>query len=289
MSSMSLSKEGRIVRFLARDGVRLNGILFGKGSGDCVIFVHGMESSLFTNTSFAFASASRRGSAFFTFNNRGNGSVSSFRKMTGRKKTRIIAGTYLERFEDSVYDIEGAIDAMRRLGFRNFILCGHSTGCQKVMYYQYRKRDRRIKALVLLGPCDDYNMHRKRLGRKYAKVSGLCRRLAGERKGNIFIGDASGFSAQRLDSVLNLGRVEARLLNYDGPLKEFGALTVPILAVFGSDEENVVKPVRKYLEILDIRSSSRRFRGLMIDGANHSFENREAELVGRVNEWIDEL
>ncbi len=282
--------SGRIVRFKASDGIRLNGMLFGDAHAkSCIIFVHGMGSSLFTNSSLALSARQPSGFAFFTFNNRGHDQVSSFSRVSGKRKIRLKAGTNFERFEDSVHDIRGAIDAMRRLGFRSFVLCGHSTGCQKITYYKYRTGDRRVRALVLLGAADDYAIFRKELGRDFGRVGRLCRRMMASGKGNAVASDRIGFSAQRLNSVTDLKRAEARIFGYGEPLKEFGSLRIPILAVFGSREEYAFMPVRKYLGILESKTPSMGFEGRIIGGANHSFDGHEAELANCVNSWIERI
>ncbi|MCL4364848.1 alpha/beta fold hydrolase [Candidatus Marsarchaeota archaeon] len=286
MDISGISGIGRIVRFSTSDGVRLCGMLFGDVHGkSCIVFVHGMGSSLFTNPSFALASARRNGIAFFSFNNRGHDSVSSLSRISGKRKTRIMGGTNFERFEESVYDIRGALDAMGRLGFRNFVLCGHSTGCQKAVYYKYRTEDRRAKALVLLGAADDYEIFRKMLGGDFGKTLLLCRRMMESGKGNRIASDKIGFSAQRLDSVIDMDRVESRIFNYEGPLKEFGGIRIPVLAVFGSMEEYAAMPVRKYLDILRSRTSSVQYSDIVIGGANHSFDGHLDELAAVVSKW----
>jgi alpha-beta hydrolase superfamily lysophospholipase len=290
MDGIETVSGGIVIRFLAKDNVRLSGLLFpghGRGKG-CVIYVHGMGGSMINGISLALA-RNLGDLALFSFNNRGHDVVSSAWRLTGRKRRRVLAGLNFERFEESVHDLSGAIGALSRLGYSRFVLCGHSTGCQKAIYYQHKRQDRRIFAIVLLGPCDDYNLNRRRLGRRYGKVLAECKRLINSGRGNVVPDSAAGLSAQRLDSVIDLDRAEARLFNYDGELKEFGSITTPVLAVFGSEEENKLMPVKRYLEILDVKSGSCRFRGLEIKGANHSFEGKEDELSEEVYGWISGL
>ncbi len=291
MDSISIGRHSRMVTYRTADGIKLGGIVFSNSPRPrmCIIFVHGMAGSVFSNVSVSFARHLGSDFALFSLNNRGSGLVTGFSKQVGRKKSRATIGTNLERFEDCVYDIKGAVDTLAKIGYRNFVLCGHSTGCQKITYYQYKTHDRRIKALVLVAPCDDYSLSRRRLGKKYLRERKVCAALIKSGRGKIIAPDSSGFSAQRLDSLINPSRVEARLYDYNGKLKEFGSLKIPILAVFGDEEENAIKSVGKYLELLDSKSSSRRFNGLLIYGANHSFEGKELELVRSAEAWLEKL
>lgn len=290
MDRIEVGSQGKVVRFFAKDYVRLNGLLFSKSGREktCMIYIHGMAGSMINGISLALAKGAGKDMALFSFNNRGHDVVSSAWRIKGRNRKRVMAGLHFERFEDSAYDIAGAIDAMSRLGYRKFVLCGHSTGCQKAAYYQYKTRDRRICALVLLGPCDDYNLNRVGLGRKYRKTLAECRKLVHSRRGDSVPDDGMGYSAQRLDSLLDLDRVEARLFNYNGDLKEFGSISTPILAVFGSMDRHRLMPVKRYLEILDVKSRSKRFRSLEMDGATHSFEGKEKELAKEIYKWLVE-
>lgn len=291
MNKIDVESSGKVVRFLTEDDVRLNGLLFSKSRSEksCIIYLHGMGGSIINGLALALAKGIGNGISVFSFNNRGHDVVSSAWRFKGKNGKRFLAGLNFEKFEDSVYDIAGAIDALSRLGYRRFILCGHSTGCQKAAYYQYKRKDRRVCAIVLLAPSDDYNFYIHQFGRKYKKLLAECRKLMRSGKGDAVPDPDVGFSAQRLDSIINIDRVEARMFDYNGKLKEFGSITAPVLAIFGSDEEYKLMPVRRYLEILDVKSNSRRFRSIEIEGATHSFMGKEEELVKRVYEWLSEL
>ena len=288
---LMIGSHSRITSFLTKDGLKLKGILFShaRRPGTCIVYVHGMSGSLLSSIPLSFARHLGRDLAVFSFNNRGSSMVSGFsRYVKGRRKTTTI-GTNLERFEDCIYDIKGAVDEAHRLGFRNIVLCGHSTGCQKTAYYQHMTKDRRISALVLIAPCDDYALNMKRLGSSHDFVSKACSTMIAAGQDDDIAPDSSGYSAQRLDSLINLGRVEARLFDYGGPLKEFSSIKAPTLAIFGNEEENAVTPVGECLDILEDRTGSGKFSKMLIRGATHSFEGYEDELVAKVESWIRRL
>ncbi len=291
MDEIKLGRNSCIIPFIASDGIRLIGFLssVSRRPRRCIVFIHGLNGSAFSHMALSFADSLPKSLALFSINTRGHDIVSGLSKYTDGKRRRIMGGTSLERFEESVFDIKGAIDALSKIGYRDFVLCGHSTGCQKATYYQYKVRDRRVKGIVLVAPADDYNLNRINLGGNYRKIRDTCARMVKSGNGNLPAPGGSGFSAQRLDSVLNLKRVEARLFNYDGNLKEFGSIRTPVLAVFGDREEYSLKKVDEYLALLEKSTSSRRFSSLLISGANHSFDGKEKTLVKKVVKWIEEL
>jgi pimeloyl-ACP methyl ester carboxylesterase len=291
MDEIRLGSSSYLVPFAATDGIRLNGFLTSgtRKPKRCIIFIHGMYGSAFSYLALSFAKNLPKDLALFSMNNRGQGVVSGFSKRVRGKRKRVMAGTGLERFEDSVFDIRGAINALSGMGYKNFVLCGHSTGCQKAVYYQYRMHDRRVKGIVLIAPCDDYNLNRRGLGSRHARMRRVCARMIRSGKGNTPVPGGSGLSAQRLDSLTNPKRIESRLFNYDGELKEFGSIKTPILAVFGAKEEYTIKRVGRCLDLLEGKAGSKRFTSLLIPDANHAFDGKERELVKKVEGWMREL
>src|SRR5581483_11441328 len=115
------------VRFKAADGVLLRG-WYSDAPGDlAVVHVHGMSGNGYENR---FLDAQRQafnqaGIAFFTFDNRGSGIINHFPSENGTK----LGGSCYEIFEESAYDIQGAIDLMKSKGKSRFVLQGHTLGC----------------------------------------------------------------------------------------------------------------------------------------------------------------
>src|SRR5204862_1561811 len=111
------------------------------------------------------------GVAYFKFNNRGHGVVS--------RGGRRLAGAAFERFGQSVADIRAMVTLARARGYRRVILAGHSTGANKVLHYAARARDRRVTALVLLGPVSDIAAAMKRIrGRELRRRVARAERIA---------------------------------------------------------------------------------------------------------------
>ncbi len=281
--------NGTLLEFTTSDGIRLNAFLAGKRRKVvCIIYVHGMGGNFYSGTAQKrlMRDASKNGMAFLAINTRGHDTVAYLSRPEKRKKW-LTGGTDLEVFEKCALDIEAAVALARRLGFRSIILAGHSTGCQKITYFQYRRKRSDIKGLILLAPADDYNIHRKKYGRRISSIVRQCRKKAEKGEGMRIGGESTAFlSALRFLSLADLGNVEARLFNYDGPLKEFSSIETPICALFGSKEEYALKPVGQYLSILAEKTRSRLFMSKVIKGAAHSFENHEAEMSAFVMESI---
>ncbi len=236
-----------------------------------LILVHGMGSNFYrSKLKKCFLQATpEAGLGILTFNNRGAED-----------------GTIHERFSDCLEDLDAAIHFGLQRGYRHFILAGHSTGCQKITYYQARRQRKDIAALVLLAPADDHALCRRDTGALYARWVARARRLVARGKGReILAGLYQTFSARRFLSVADPRQTEAKIFNYDGRLEHFRKIQTPMLAIFGSREPYAVLPVRRMLDILKEGSRSSRFDALIIPRADHSFHGHEESTVQQVLKW----
>lgn len=288
--------KGELVSFPTADGLRLHGFLVrARGRSDrALIHIHGLEGSFYRGD-FAKGIArhlAANGINFLTIELRGSYTSTGFRKVKGKKHAWLSAGGGFERFEDCIYDIGGAIRFLGGLGIKKVYLEGHSTGCQKITYYQYKKRDRRVKALILAAPADDYNLQKHELGRRFTNAIKAARILyKRNRRADMpkrYV--KRGYSAGRFLSFSDLRFVEARLFNYESnKLKEFSAIRQPILALFGEKEEFALKPVREYMKILKRDTGSRKFDYLIIKGADHGFDGKDKEVARKISDWLNAI
>ncbi len=237
-----------------------------------LVFVHGMGSN-FYKSQFKKAwmrLAPPRGIDVFCFNNRG-----------------CEADVADETFIDCLADIDAALAFARHEGYREIYLLGHSTGCQKIMYYQHKRKPRDVKALLLTAPGDDLAIARRDLGKDYDKWIHRARELVHSGKGeNRLPPKCLSFSARRFVSAADPRSLEANLFRLDGDLKIFRKLTLPILAVFPEEEQYACIPVREAGEMLRRASRSKHFANLYIPRADHSFRGEEEACVRECLCWL---
>ncbi len=287
--------HGELISFESSDKLELEGMLCAPTrSKTCLVHVHGMTDS-FHGISIVdnlMHAAFKNEMSFFTFNNRGMGTITVFQRLKEHLTFRTI-GTAFENFKESVFDIDAALKMLRERGYRNFILSGHSTGCQKIAYYQYRGNPRSVKGIILLGPADDYNWQIKMLGKKKYKESlQTALRLMRFGKGRElmpFEHEPSYFSAKRYFELYRPGSVEGELFNYEGRLSAVSKIKIPMLAVFGSKEEFAAIPPRKMLKILSQKFRNPYSRTALIKNADHCFCLKEEEVEIVVSKWLRNL
>jgi pimeloyl-ACP methyl ester carboxylesterase len=271
--------EGRLVAFPAAGGRPMR-MLDGfyrpapRKRGPLLVWVHGMGSNFYRSVlKKAFLEAAPAlGLGILAFNNRG-----------------AERGTEDEKFRTCLADLDAAAEFARRHGHRKMILVGHSTGCQKIVYWQARRRHPGVAGLALLAPADDYAVTKRDLGRRFEKKVAWARKQVERGKPDAPVtGLYERFTAARFLSVGEIRQPEANVFRYGGALTQFRRVRCPVLAVFGEDEEFAVMPPAEMLAILRDRTNSTDYDELLIPGTGHSFKGCEAELALAVCQWARE-
>ena len=172
---------------------------------------------------------------------------------------------------------------IRRRGFSRVVLAGHSTGANKALHYVARTRDRRVSALLLLGPVSDIAGEAKRIGttelrRRVATAARLARRDP-----RALVPRAWGFwSAARYVSLYRPGEAED-VFPYYRPGARWPALRsvrLPVAAIVGARDEYLDRTPTALLEAF--RENARRARsfvGVVVPRAGHSFVGHERALA----------
>lgn len=287
--------SGQLVSFEALDKLQLEGILCAPNkTKTCVVHVHGMTDN-FVGLGLVdnlMSASAQNNFSFFTFNNRGMGTITIFQRLKEHLIYRTI-GTSFENFKDSVFDIHAALKMLKSYGYKNFVLSGHSTGCQKIAYYQLRKQSKAVKGLILLGPADDLNYQKKLLGnRKFNEKLQIAKVLVKKGRGKEIMPpeiEPSYFSAKRYYELYRPGSVEGNLFNYESNLKTLSKIRVPVLSLVGGKEEFAAMPPRKMLRILSQKFTHPYSREILVKGADHCFCRYEEKVEKIVAKWLKNL
>lgn len=240
-----------------------------------LVFVHGMGSNFYRSSlKKAFLEAAPAlGLGILSFNNRG-----------------AERGTEDEKFSACLPDLDAAAEFARRRGHRKLIFIGHSTGCQKIAFWQAKRRNPAVAGLVLLAPADDYAATRRDFGKRFEAKVAWARKMVAIGKGDAQVaGLYERFTAARFLSLADLKHPEANVFRYAGAMAQFRRVTCPVLAVFGEKEEFAAIPPAEMLAILRRKTKSRDFDDWLIPGADHGFHGCEAELALSVGQWAREI
>jgi pimeloyl-ACP methyl ester carboxylesterase len=280
-ANMDWAVSGSLVAFPAAGGARKPRMLDGfyrpapKKHAPLLVMVHGMGSNFYRSAlkkSF-LETAPALGLGILSFNNRG-----------------AERGTEDEKFLMCLPDLDAAAEFAQRHGHRKVVFIGHSTGCQKIVYWQAKRRHPAVAGLILLGPADDYAVLARDLGRRFeAKVAWARAKVAGGKPEAQVSGLYERFTAARFLSVAGKQATEANVFRYGGGLTQFRRVQNPLLAVLGAEEEFAAIPPAEMLAILRRKTRSRDFDEWLIPGTGHSFKGCEAELAMAVCEWAREV
>ena len=147
--------QANLTAIRTSDGIDLSGI-FVEPVGRrriALIWVHGLTSS-FDRGQILIGCLSRacrkRGIGYFKFNTRGHHLAD-----IGGSAAPPQTGASFERFQDCRKDIDTMIKFARHRGYRKIILAGHSTGANKIIYYQAHRKIRGLIGVIIASPVND--------------------------------------------------------------------------------------------------------------------------------------
>lgn len=274
--------------------VLLNGLWFGsRRPKTAIIWVHGLGSSLFSKLDIVQKLVDKN-TAVITFNNRGHDKVSRIAH-TGEKiigKT-VLGGAAHEIFEECVDDIQGAINFVKRAGAKDIWLVGHSTGCQKSIYWA-SKKGRGVKGIVLLAPISDYSAETYLKGkRKIARAAKAARALVARKKPHSLLPEVLWPEPIDARRFLSLYTPDSReeMFTYAQPKKVprlLKAVRLPSLAIFAGKDEFADRPAKEITGWFE-KNTGANLETLIIPQSTHSFRGKETQVASAIKDWIQSL
>ncbi|HEX6158589.1 MAG TPA: alpha/beta fold hydrolase, partial [Thermoanaerobaculia bacterium] len=255
----------RVVRFAATDEVELAGLLYEpkRKSDRAIVFLHGTGgASIFEakRTNLLAAEFMKRGYAWFPFNNRG---AHLIRRLKAKRRS-VQGGMAYERIRHCVPDIDGAARELRRRGYRDLTLVGHSTGANKIAVYDHYKPRNPYKRYVLLAGGDDTGLLYEQLGpRRFASGLVKARAAIKARQGSELVPRSlstlpmswtSWYDMANPDGDYNtfpfLEKIRGIRLSRRPPFRHVKAIRKPSLILYGENDEYSFGNVPRCVEIL---------------------------------------
>ena len=164
-------------------------------------------------------------------------------------------------------------------------LQGHSTGANKVVYYQSIRHSADIDATILLSPCDDIGILQNKLGKKkFEKAICKAQKSVKENKGNTLMPTWAVFypmSARTyLDSYTDKSPLDVfPYRRKTRSFRELASVRTPILVIFGNNGEYVLGSIEDTVNLIISKSkSSTKIDTKIIDGAPHNYLGKEKEM-----------
>lgn len=286
------------IDFIATDGIELSGILYrGKEKTDkTILAVHGMTSNCFKKRDDVIAKkANEEGIDYFCFNNRGSEIIKYISKKIEGKKEKNLAGTAYEDVLEGYEDIIGAILKLKELGYSDIYLQGHSLGSTKVVYtYNELKEEGAdilscIKGVILLSLIDIPMAVKFYLGKNYETFLKLAEER--EQKGindlmpkNAFIHPISVKTFLRY--VRDNKDIDFARYGNDSELEKLNNIEIPLFMRWGNDNEMILQKADELVSMVSNLIQNENKDINYIDGANHSYNEKEEILAKEIIEFI---
>ena len=288
------------VFFEATDGMELVGLLH-KGdviTNKIIISIHGMTSNCLKQRDDVIAqTVTKENVDFFCFNNRGNGIFNySSKNINGEYKKQIV-GTAFEDVEESYFDICGAILEMKKRGYENIYLQGHSLGCTKVVYTHERLRKenneliKNIKAIILLSLVDIPKAQKVFLREKYDEVMNIA--LGNEKQGKLyelmprysFIHPIS--TRTYLRYFRDYENIDfARYYDEEYEYPELNNIKAPLFMRWGNVYEMIEQDAKDLVQMLNTKIKNNIKDINYIDGADHGYTDKYDILAQEILNFI---
>jgi len=271
------------------DGIRLDGAFFApdrsaqrQGSVDAVLLAHGSSTNFYAPATSLMAEDLRnQGIAALALNTAAHDTV-----WVDMANSRF-HGIAFEILDRSRLDLRAGIDYLWELGYRRIGLLGHSMGAVRVAYYAATEDDGRVAAILPISPV--------RLSYSYYMDSEDAEEFKSlvQRANQL---EADG-KAQELMSVkfpITQMFSAAAFLDKHGPVERYNLVTlaprikVPLFAVAGSLETHTrLRDMAHDLAVAAVNSPQADY--IVIEGGNHSLNNRREETASVVLNWLGSL
>lgn len=292
-STSSVMRPACVVEIETPKKIVLNGLWFGpQKPKQVIIFIHGLTGSLFSMSRIREALADGN-TAVLTFNNRGFEHVSEYKQKLGKDSKWNIGGGGHEVFTECADDIEGAVRFAHKAGVKDIYLAGHSTGCQKSIYWANKNNGgRAVKGMILFGPLSDYAIAVEQdSGGKLARSVAYAEKLVRAGKPNELMPKHLGpwftCDAQRFLSLYTPESPE-EIFTYGQPKKipnTLRSVRVPILTLLSGAEEHTKRPARELAKWFDsnIRPPH---RVVIVPKVSHGFKGGEATVAKAIRSFM---
>lgn len=272
------------------DGLKLPMVHFESDKKDiCVICIHGMCGTIIDNY---FATVwgkflADKNIGFIYEHNRGH-SIENDIVMKDDSFKR--CGCMYEIFEDCIYDIDLAIETAKIKGYKKFILLGHSYGCNKVIYYYYKKHPD-ILGMILASAPDMVGSHISaqpdyeellKEAKENIDNNELTKLLHKMIEDYMYMSSGTYYNWYNENSNLN----NLPVISNPEHWEQFGTIDIPVLTFSGAKEEDYYL----HLDLLKEKAiNCNNFEYKIIENTGHTYKNKENEIGNLIYNWIKKL
>lgn len=289
-----------LIKMITTDNIELTGLLYTPivKTNKIVVFVHGLGDDFYKKNFLDYLAKSftNNGYAFFSFNNRGSGYITKLVKRENNEVSSVMGGCVFEIFEESQIDIQTVIEFVKKLGYCEITLQGHSFGCSKVInYYDKIAEDKMIKNIILLAPCDIVKSTQNILGDAlYNGYLEKAKTMISNNKGNSLMSDSLNLkynvTANTFCSVYanDCNNDIFRYREKEYKSKNLNNIDIPVLIQIG-DKDNLALSEEKDTIINFFNTNVKKLDIKFIEDSDHSYNNKEQVMSNNCINWLNKL
>lgn len=285
----------QVIKFETPQRVLLWGLQLGSSQPRRVyVFIHGLGGGIFSRIDL-ISQLPDKNSAVLTFNNRGSGLVNGIKKRQGKKyQYANLGGLAHEVFTDCVDDISGAVNYALALGAKEIFLVGHSTGCQKSIYYLAKKANSPVKGAILLAPVSDYSAMKQEIDwLSYRKILREANKLVRMGREHSLLPAGlwkTPIDAQRFLSLYTPDSQE-EIFSYATERQPVLLKKVkqPLLVLLASADEYHDRPAAEIAAWFKKSLAKQMADTMVIQGVGHDFSSAEQKICRLIRDWSNRL
>lgn len=270
-----------------RRGVLLDGVLFGVNSDTVLINITGIHGNFYSNPFYYnFGEELNQLGIDFIYAQT-NDAFGRIRTKNVKTDQEEIIGSWNERFEYTLDDLDSYITFAVNKGYRHIYLSGHSLGANKVIYYLSKTQDPRVERFLLLSPANVEYMRSGVTADEVALIHGLIERGQGNRMLPFpFMGwvECIAYTADDwMSGTLNNVHVENdRDFSQVESIDHIGALLIGTYDRFTyGDPAGYLKTINSHFKHKDENEL------IFIEKTGHTYQQKEAETANKVALLID--
>jgi len=273
--------ETRLQAFKTDDKETLHGLLFTprqRKSELALLMVHGVAMNFYLPPLPTLGQAlADLGYHCFVINTRGHDWIARAGNLTK------FGGAAYETFEQSALDFDGALGFLAELGYRRFILVGHSLGCVKSLLYQGSRQRNDVIGVISCSCPRQFYSARAEEQPEFKALMAKAEALTAANKGDEFLwawtsGSIGIFTARTY--VAKYGPHEINDVRRDA-----GRLGSPHLIIVGGAEHPFFP--RYAQELAAAGGASATYK--IVPGANHFYTKHEPEVVEILADWLKQF
>ncbi len=263
------------VEVITKERIILHGFYSGKNNNECIIYIHGLgadfESSVIPKS--IFKKCTDNSIDFLYANTQGSSLIREIASTDGKI---INGGAAYENYNNWYVDLDAWFKFLKK--YKRIIVIGHSLGCNKIIDYMNKTKNKKISKIFLLAPQDtNYLVNIK-------KHEGMLEEALENKKNdnnNLISKIFLGFCYLSTNTFLDF--YENKKINNIPYLstKDYSiikSIKTPIKIYIGSNDKNI--ELDGYFKNLTKECKNIKYK--IIKDANHNFKSKENALANLI-------